>query len=74
MLCKYFKYFDDFYCDLVEIGEYLGVLEIIYDWIVIYKEKVEVLKFKIKKVMFYFIVVLVVVFIVIVVLFIFVVF
>lgn len=27
VLCKYFKYFDDFYCNLVDFGEKVGVFE-----------------------------------------------
>ncbi len=47
------KYFDDLFCDLVAAGEQSGALEQMLDRIATYKEKVERLKSKIKKALFY---------------------
>jgi len=53
VLASYPKYFDNLYCDLVEVGEQSGALDIIYDRIATYQEKSQVLKSKIKKAMLY---------------------
>lgn len=49
---------------MVCVGEGVGVLEMVFDIVVNYKENIEVLKGKIKKVLFYFVMVIVVVFLV----------
>lgn len=69
----YLVQFDELYCNLVCVGEGVGVLEIVLDMVVIYKENIEVFKGKIKKVMFYLVMVVVVVILVSVILLIFVV-
>lgn len=46
-------YFDDLYRNLVRAGEGAGVLETVLDTIATYKEKLETLKGKIKKALFY---------------------
>lgn len=53
VLATYPKYFDNLYCDLVEVGEQSGALDIIYDRIATYQEKSQILKSKIKKAMLY---------------------
>ena len=57
-------YFDDLYCHLVGAGEQAGALETLLDKIATYKEKIESIKGKIKKAMFYPAAVLVVAFLV----------
>ena len=57
-------YFDDLYCHLVGAGEQAGALESLLDKIATYKEKIETIKGKIKKAMFYPAAVLVVAFVV----------
>ena len=52
-LRKHPKYFDDLFCDLVAAGEQSGALEQMLDRIALYKEKIERLKSKIKKALFY---------------------
>jgi type IV pilus assembly protein PilC len=52
-LSKYPLYFDELFCDLVRAGEAAGVLEDLLDKIATYKEKIESIKGKIKKAMFY---------------------
>lgn len=52
-LSKYPLYFDDLFCNLVRAGEAAGVLEDLLDKIATYKEKMESIKGKIKKAMFY---------------------
>lgn len=47
------RYFDDLYCDLVQAGEQSGALDSIFDRIATYREKIEALKSKIKKALFY---------------------
>jgi type IV pilus assembly protein PilC len=45
--------FDALYCNLVHAGEQAGILETLLDKIATYKEKVETIKGKIKKALFY---------------------
>ncbi len=52
-LSKHPLYFDDLYCSLVHAGEQAGILETLLDKIATYKEKVEAIKGKIKKALFY---------------------
>ncbi len=52
-LRKHPLYFDDLFCNLVEVGEQAGVLETLLDRIATYKEKTESIKKKIKKALFY---------------------
>ncbi|VAX01733.1 Type IV fimbrial assembly protein PilC, partial [hydrothermal vent metagenome] len=52
-LAKHPFYFDDLYCSLVHAGEQAGILETLLDKIATYKEKVEAIKGKIKKALFY---------------------
>ncbi|MCP4127154.1 MAG: type II secretion system F family protein [Gammaproteobacteria bacterium] len=52
-LSKHPLYFDDLFCNLVRAGEAAGVLEELLDKIATYKEKMETIKGKIKKAMFY---------------------
>lgn len=46
-------YFDELYCNLVRAGEHAGILEGLLHKIANYKEKIEAIKGKIKKAMFY---------------------
>ncbi len=52
-LAKHPRYFDDLYVNLVRAGEAAGILENLLDKIATYKEKVEAIKGKIKKALFY---------------------
>lgn len=52
-LAKHPLYFDSLYCNLVNAGEQAGILESLLHKIAIYKEKMEAIKGKIKKAMFY---------------------
>ena len=52
-LSKHPLHFDDLFCNLVRAGEAAGVLEDLLDKIATYKEKMESIKGKIKKAMFY---------------------
>ena len=52
-LGKYPVYFDDLYRNLVRAGEGAGVLDTVLDTVATYKERIESLKGKIKKAMFY---------------------
>ena len=72
-LAKHPLYFDQLFINLVNAGEQSGALETMLDKLATYKEKVEALKAKVKKALFYPIAVLVVAFIVTVILLVFVV-
>jgi type IV pilus assembly protein PilC len=63
-LRKHPLYFDDLFCNLVHAGEQAGILEGLLDKIATYKEKVEAIKGKIKKALFYPTAVIVVAFII----------
>ncbi len=52
-LAKHPRHFDELYCNLVRAGEQAGILEGLLHKIALYKEKVEAIKGKIKKAMFY---------------------
>jgi type IV pilus assembly protein PilC len=52
-LSKHPRYFDSLYCNLVNAGEQAGILETLLHKIALYKEKMEAIKSKIKKAMFY---------------------
>jgi type IV pilus assembly protein PilC len=71
-LAKHPMHFDELYVALVRAGEAAGILETLLDKIATYKEKVEAIKGKIKKALFYPTAVLVMAFIVTAVLMIFV--
>lgn len=63
-LSKHPLYFDELYCNLVQAGEHAGILEGLLHKIATYKEKIENIKGKIKKALFYPAAVVVVAFIV----------
>jgi len=52
-LSKFPDYFDGLYCNLVNAGEQAGILETMLHKVALYKEKIEAIKGKIKKAMFY---------------------
>ncbi len=52
-LGKHPLYFDDLFCNLVNVGEQAGVLDTLLEKIAIYKEKTESIKAKVKKAMIY---------------------
>jgi type IV pilus assembly protein PilC len=52
-LAKFPVYFDELYVNLVESGESAGVLDQVLDSIADYKERIESIKGKVKKAMFY---------------------
>ena len=52
-LAKHPLYFDELYVALIRAGEAAGILETLLDKIATYKEKVEAIKGKIKKALFY---------------------
>ncbi len=52
-LAKHPLYFDDLFCNLVAAGEAAGALETLLHKIATYKEKIEAIKGKIKKALFY---------------------
>lgn len=52
-LAKYPVQFDELYCNLVHAGESAGVLDTVLDTVATYKERMEGIKAKIKKAMFY---------------------
>ena len=72
-LAKEPLYFDPLFVNLVNAGEQSGALETMLDKLATYKEKIEALKAKVKKALFYPIAVLVVAFVVTVILLVFVV-
>lgn len=72
-LTKQPLYFDPLFINLVNAGEQSGALETMLDKLATYKEKVEALKAKVKKALFYPIAVLVIAFVVTVILLVFVV-
>jgi type IV pilus assembly protein PilC len=72
-LSKQPLYFDALFVNLVNAGEQSGALETMLDKLATYKEKVEALKAKVKKALFYPIAVLIVAFVVTVILLVFVV-
>jgi type IV pilus assembly protein PilC len=63
-LRKHPVYFNELYCNLVDAGEKSGSLEIMLDKVASYKEKIEIIKKKIKKALTYPIAVLVIAFLV----------
>jgi type IV pilus assembly protein PilC len=63
-LAKHPLHFDDLFCNLVHAGEQAGILENLLDKIATYKEKIEAIKSKIKKAMFYPVAIIVVAFII----------
>lgn len=63
-LQKHPKYFNDLFCNLVDAGEQSGSLDNMLDRVATYKEKIESLKGKIKKALFYPTAVMVVAFLV----------
>ena len=63
-LSKHPLYFDELFCNLVRAGEHAGILEGLLHKIATYKEKIEAIKGKIKKALFYPTAVIVVAFIV----------
>lgn len=52
-LSKHPNHFDGLYCNLVNAGEQAGILETLLHKIALYKEKIEAIKGKIKKALFY---------------------
>ncbi len=72
-LGKYPEYFDDLFCNLINVGEQSGSLDILLKNIADYKERIESIKSKIKKAMFYPIAVIAIAIIITVILMIFVV-
>ena len=52
-LGKYPVQFDELYCNLVQAGESAGVLDTVLDTVATYKERMEAIKAKIKKALFY---------------------
>jgi type IV pilus assembly protein PilC len=63
-LSKHPYYFDELYVNLVTAGEHAGILETLLEKIATYKEKIEEIKGKIKKALFYPAAVIIVAFIV----------
>jgi type IV pilus assembly protein PilC len=72
-MAKYPVQFDELYRNLVRAGESAGVLDTVLDTVATYKERIETIKGKIKKALFYPIAVMVVAFIVMIILLVFVV-
>lgn len=52
-LAKHPLYFDSLFCNLIRAGEQAGILESLLHKIALYKEKIEAIKGKIKKALFY---------------------
>lgn len=52
-LSKFPDQFDGLYCNLINAGEQAGILETMLNKVALYKEKIEAIKGKIKKAMFY---------------------
>lgn len=52
-LAMFPDHFDGLYCNLVNAGEQAGILETMLNKVALYKEKIEAIKGKIKKAMFY---------------------
>ncbi|HHJ80220.1 MAG TPA: type II secretion system F family protein [Candidatus Tenderia electrophaga] len=52
-LSKFPDHFDGLYCNLINAGEQAGILETMLHKVALYKEKIEAIKGKIKKAMFY---------------------
>ncbi len=52
-LAKHPLYFDGLYCNLINAGEQAGILESLLHKVALYKEKIEAIKGKIKKALFY---------------------
>ncbi len=52
-LSKFPDQFDGLYCNLINAGEQAGILETMLHKVALYKEKIEAIKGKIKKAMFY---------------------
>lgn len=52
-LSKHPLQFDSLYCNLIAAGEQAGILETLLNKVALYKEKIEAIKGKIKKAMFY---------------------
>lgn len=63
-LAKHPHEFDELYCNLVHAGEQAGILEDLLDKVATYKERVEEIKSKIKKALFYPVAIIVVAFII----------
>ncbi len=63
-LAKHPYHFDELYCNLIHAGEQAGILEDLLDKIATYKERVEAIKSKIKKALFYPAAVIVVAFVI----------
>ncbi len=63
-LGKYPVQFDELFCNLVQAGESAGVLDTVLDTVATYKERMEGIKAKIKKALFYPMMVLAVAFVV----------
>ena len=63
-MAKHPLHFDDLFCNLVNAGEQAGILETLLDKIATYKEKVEAIKSKIKKALFYPVAIVVVAFVI----------
>lgn len=59
-LAKHPLYFDQLFCNLVQAGEHAGILETLLHKVATYKERVESIKAKIKKALFYPIAIMVV--------------
>ncbi len=72
-LAKYPVQFDELYRNLVRAGESAGVLDTVLDTVATYKERIEAIKSKIKKALFYPAMVLCVAFVVMIILLVFVV-